>query len=55
MEKIYECQNGVIYVTLPESCDREKLKEATEDFLKKVLKGGTYNGYNNSSRDFREK
>lgn len=55
MEKIYECQNGTIYVTLPTSCDREKLKEATEDFLKKVLKGGTHDGYKNSSGNFRKK
>lgn len=54
MEKIYECQNGTIYVTLPESCDREKLKEVTENFLKKVLEGGTHDGYKNSSRNFRE-
>ena len=55
MEKIYECQNGTIYVTVPESCDREKLKRITEDFLKKVIYGGKNNGNSNSSRNFREK
>lgn len=55
MEKIYKYQNGTIYVTLPTSCDREKLKEATEDFLKKVLKGGTRNGNSYSSGNFRKK
>ena len=38
MEKLYKCKNGTILVTLPESCDREELKKATEVFLKKVMK-----------------
>ena len=37
MEKTYKCKNGTILVTLPESCDREKLKKVTELFLKKVI------------------
>ena len=40
MERTYKYRNGTIYVTLPESCDREKLKKVTEDFLKKVINGG---------------
>ena len=55
MEKIYECKNGTIYVTIPESCDRETLRKVTEEFLKKVINGGTANGNRNSSRDFRKK
>ena len=56
MEKTYKCKNGTIFVTLPDSCDREKLKSVTEDFLKKVISGGkSENGYSNSSKDFREK
>lgn len=55
MERIYRYKNGTIYVTLPESCDREKLKKVTENFLKTVIIGGTSNGYSNTSRDFREK
>ena len=55
MEKIYECKNGTIYVELPESCDREKLKRATEDFLRKVISGRAPNGNSNTSRNFREK
>lgn len=38
MEKIYKCKNGTIFVTLPETCDREKLKKVTEGYLKKVIK-----------------
>lgn len=55
MEKVYKHENGTIYVTLPESCDREKLKKITEDFLKKVISGGIKNGNSNTSRDFRKK
>lgn len=40
MEKIYKCKNGTIYVTIPETSDREKLRKVTEEFLKKVINGG---------------
>lgn len=55
MEKVYEYQNGTIYVTLPTSCDREKLKKATGEFLKKVISEVKDNGNRNTSEDFREK
>ena len=55
MEKVYRFKNGIIYVTLPKSCDREKLKKVTEDFLKKAINKGVQNGYSNSSGDIREK
>ena len=55
MKRIYECQNGTVYVTLPESCDREKLRQVTEDFLKKVISGGSNNGNSNTSGDIRKK
>lgn len=54
MEKVYEFENGVIYVELPESCDRDKLRKVTEEFLKKVIYGGTKNGNSNSSNNFRK-
>jgi hypothetical protein len=40
MEKKYEYENGTIYVTIPKTCDRDKLRKVTEDFLKKVINGG---------------
>lgn len=55
MEKVYKCKNGIIVVTLPESCDRDKLKKVTEDFLKKVMYGGIKNGDSNTSRNIRKK
>lgn len=54
MEKVYEFQNGTIYVALPESCDRGKLRKVTEDFLKKVMYGGVNNGNSNQSKNFRK-
>lgn len=55
MDKIYEYQNGSISVTLPTSCDRERLKKETEEFLKKVFIGGIKNGNDYTSGDFGEK
>lgn len=52
MEKTYKYKNGTILVTLPESCDREKLKEVTELFLKKVISEGKKNGNSDTRRDF---
>lgn len=54
MERIYKCKNGTIYVMTPESCDREKLRLVTEEFLKKVIYGGKKNGNSNTSRNFRK-
>lgn len=55
MERIYKTTNGTIVVTLPESCDREELKKATEEFMKKVISEVKNNGNSNTSRNFREK
>ena len=41
MKKTYRSKNGIITVELPKSCDREKLKSVTEEFLKKVISGGS--------------
>jgi hypothetical protein len=55
MEKIYKCKNGTIHVTLPKSCDREKLKKVTEEFLKKVINGGKKNVHSNTSKNLGKK
>ena len=54
MEKVYKCKNGIIVVTLPETCDREKLKKLTEEFLKKAISGGHKNGNSNTRTNIRE-
>lgn len=50
MEREYRFRNGMVFVTLPESCDRERLKSVTEDFLKKVINGRARNGNSNKSK-----
>lgn len=39
MKKIYNYKNGVICVFIPDKCDRDELRKATENFLKKVIAG----------------
>jgi hypothetical protein len=55
MEKTYKYKNGTIHVTIPETCDREKLRRVTEEFLKKVMYGGVKNGNSNPRKNFRKK
>ena len=55
MKKTYEFDNATIHIQNINNYDREKIKKATEDFLKKVISGGTKYGNSDSSRDFREK
>lgn len=49
MDKLYEYKNAVICVRSADAYDREKVKKATEDFLKKVIIGGKRNGNSNPS------
>ena len=52
MEKVYKRKNGTIVVTLPKTCDREKLRKVTEDFLKKAIREENKNGYRNTCKNF---
>lgn len=52
MKKVYEYQNGIICVTLPESFNLDYLKDATSDFLKKVISEEIKNGDSDKSRNF---
>lgn len=54
MEKTYKCKNGIIVVTLPESCDRDALRKATEIFLKKAMREEQKYVNSNTRRDFRK-
>lgn len=51
--KVYEFDSGTIDVMLPKSYDREALKLATAEFLKKVFNGGTRHGDLNTSGNFK--
>lgn len=55
MEKIYRYDNATIYILNLDDYNRERLKKATEVFLRKVISGGRKNGDSNTTRDFREK
>lgn len=55
MERKYEFENGTIVVTTLETCDRERLKKVTEEFVKKVIHGGKKYGNTNSTRNLNEK
>ena len=55
MERVYKYKNGTIHVTLPETCDREKLRKVTEEFLKKVIYEVRNNGNCNTRKNFRKK
>ena len=48
MEKIYTYENAIVTVVLPK--DQKRLREATEDFLRKLNKEGYFNGNSNTSR-----
>lgn len=37
MRKNYNYKNGIVCVFIPDKCDREELRKATEEFLKKVI------------------
>lgn len=49
MDKVYEYKNAIICVRAVDTYDREKVKKATESFLKKVIIGGKKNGNSNPS------
>lgn len=49
MKKKYEYKSGCVYVTLPRTNDRKELIKATEDFLKRAIKGGYTHGNSNKS------
>ena len=54
MEKVYKYKNAIICVRSLDTYDRENLKKATSDFLKKVINGGKQIGNSDTSGDFRE-
>lgn len=54
MQKVCKYKNAVVYVEMPES-DSGLLREATEKFLRKVLKENIQNGNCDQSRDIRKK
>ena len=55
MNKIYNYENCRVAVYIPEDTEfQERLRKASEKFMRKVIREGRKNGNSNTSRDFRE-
>lgn len=54
MEKVYKYDNALIYILGLDTYDQDSFRKATEEFLKKVVNGGTKNEYTNTSKNFRK-
>lgn len=48
MRKTYRYDNALVHVSSLDTYDRERLKTATEEFLKKVVKEQRKNGNSNT-------
>ena len=55
MEKVYKYENATIYVTSTKSCDQQELVRSTEEFVRKVIRGGKVNGYFDKTRNLSKK
>ena len=56
MKKTYKYENCTVNVHIPDDdYFQERLRKASENFMKKVINGGRKNGNGNPSRNFREK
>ena len=56
MKKTYKYENCRVTVHIPEDADfQERLRKASENFMKKVISGGKKNVHSNTSRDFNKK
>ena len=56
MERIYKYENCTVIVHIPDDdCFQERLCKASENFMKKVIGGGSRHGNGNTSKNFREK
>lgn len=55
MKKIYNYENCRVTVHIPEDTEfRERLRKASENFMRKVINEEKKNGNSNTRRDFRE-
>lgn len=55
MKRVYEFQNGIVEIVIPDIYNKENFVKKTEDFLKKVISEVNNNGNSDTCRDFREK
>lgn len=52
MRKVYNYENATIIIFNTNVCTTDKFKKATENFIKKVIKERSSNGYSNQTGDF---
>lgn len=56
MKKTYKYENCTVNVHIPDdNCFQERLRKASENFMKKVINGGNKNGDSNTSKNLRKK
>ena len=55
MKKVYKYENSIVTVENYNNYDLESIKQASEHFLKQVIKERTANGNRNTSRNFSKK
>lgn len=56
MKKTYKYENCTVNVHIPnDDCFQERLCKASENFMKKVMSGGSRYGNSNTSRNFSKK
>ena len=54
MKKVYTYENATVTITIPEEFSQDRLRTATEIFLKNVVKERTTNGNSRSSKTVRK-
>ena len=55
MKKVYKYKNSIVIVENYNTYDLESIKQASEHFLRQVMKERTTNGNRNTSRNFSKK
>ena len=55
MKKVYKYENSIVIVENHNSYNLESIRQATENFLRQVIKERSSNGNGNTSRNFNEK
>lgn len=55
MKKVYKYENSIVIVENCDTYDLESIKQASERFLRQVIKERSTNGNGNTSRNFSKK
>ena len=55
MEKEYKYENAYVRIIVPDDHSNERVRKATEEFLRKVIEKENQNGNKHTTRDIEEK